>query len=158
YLMESVRGFNPTTTLPRSYADDPAVRHRMGLDAAAALAELGAVDHVAVGLGDVGHPEGFLERQVGRWLSELESYNALDGYPGADIPGLTEVATWLEARRPREWRPGIMHGDYHLANLLYDVDAPKVAAIVDWEMCTIGDPLLDLGWLIATWPVGEAAP
>jgi aminoglycoside phosphotransferase (APT) family kinase protein len=158
YLMESVRGFNPTTELPRPYADDPAVRHRMGLDAAAALAELGAVDHVAAGLGDVGHPEGFLERQVGRWLSELESYNALDGYPGADIPGLTEVATWLEDRRPREWRPGIMHGDYHLANLLYDVDTPRVAAIVDWEMCTIGDPLLDLGWLIATWPGGETAP
>ncbi|GLY74189.1 phosphotransferase family protein [Actinoallomurus iriomotensis] len=158
YLMESVRGFNPTTTLPRPYAEDPAVRHRMGLDAAAALAELGAVDHVAVGLGDVGHPEGFLERQVGRWLSELESYNALDGYPGADIPGLTEVAAWLEERRPRAWRPGIMHGDYHLANLLYDPDHPRVAAIVDWEMCTIGDPLLDLGWLIATWPAGEAAP
>ncbi|GAA4521827.1 phosphotransferase family protein [Actinoallomurus oryzae] len=158
YLMESVRGFNPTTALPPRYAGDPAVRHRMGLDAAAALAELGAVDHVAAGLGDMGRPEGFLERQVGRWLSELESYNALDGYPGADIPGLTEVATWLEAHRPHEWRPGIMHGDYHLANLLYDADAPRVAAIVDWEMCTIGDPLLDLGWLIATWPVGEAAP
>jgi aminoglycoside phosphotransferase (APT) family kinase protein len=155
YLMESVHGFNPTTTLPRMHAGDPAVRHQMGLDAAAALAELGAVDHVAAGLGDIGHPEGFLERQVGRWLSELESYNALDGYPGARIPGLTEVAGWLEDHRPREWRPGIMHGDYHLANLLYRFDGPRVAAIVDWEVCTIGDPLLDLGWLIATWPGGE---
>jgi aminoglycoside phosphotransferase (APT) family kinase protein len=157
YLMESVRGFNPTTTLPPPHAGDPAVRHRMGLDAAAALAELGAVDHVAVGLGDLGRPDGFLERQVGRWLSELESYRALDGYPGPDIPGLMDVASWLEAGRPRDWRPGIMHGDYHLANLLYSVDGPDVAAIVDWEMCTIGDPLLDLGWLIATWPDGDTA-
>jgi aminoglycoside phosphotransferase (APT) family kinase protein len=156
YLMESVHGFNPTTTLPAPY-EDPAVRHRMGLDAAAALAELGAVDHVAAGLGDVGRPDGFLERQVGRWRKELASYDALDGYPGADIPGLEEVAAWLEARRPRAWRPGIMHGDYHLANLLYEPGEPRVAAIVDWEMCTVGDPLLDLGWLVATWPGGETA-
>jgi aminoglycoside phosphotransferase (APT) family kinase protein len=157
YLMESVRGFNPTATLPPAHAADPAIRHRMGLDAAAALAELGAVDHTAVGLGDLGRPEGFLERQVGRWLSELDSYRALDGYPGPDIPGLTDVASWLEAGRPRDWRPGIMHGDYHLANLLYSPDGPEVAAIVDWEMCTIGDPLLDLGWLIATWPGEDTA-
>jgi aminoglycoside phosphotransferase (APT) family kinase protein len=152
YLMESAPGFNATTVLPRFHTDDPAVRHRMGLEAAAALAELGAVDHVAVGLGDLGRPEGFLDRQVGRWLAELESYNALDGYPGPEIPGVTEVASWLEAGKPRDWRPGIMHGDYHLANLLYDFGGPEVTAIVDWEMCTIGDPLLDLGWLIATWP------
>ena len=152
YLMESVHGFNPTTTLPPLHDGDPAVRHRMGLEAAAAVAELGAVDHVAAGLGDMGRPEGFLERQVGRWTSELESYGALDGYPGPEIPGLERVAAWLEEHRPRTWRPGIMHGDYHLANLLYSFDGPEVAAIVDWEMCTIGDPLLDLGWLIATWP------
>jgi hypothetical protein len=73
----------------------------------------GAVDHVAVGLGDLGRPERFLERQVRRWLSELESYNTLAGYPGLDIPGPADVASWLEARRPRDWQPGIMHGDYH---------------------------------------------
>lgn len=158
YLMEPVDGFNPTTTLPGPHAGDPAVRHRMGLEAATALAELGAVDHVAAGLGDMGRPQGFLERQVGRWLAELESYGALAGYPGPRIPGLTEVASWLEANRPHDWRPGIMHGDYHLANLMYSFTGPEVAAIVDWEMCTIGDPLLDLGWLVATWPDEETAP
>ncbi len=152
YLMESVSGFNPTVTLPSPHADDPALRHRMGLSAAEAIAALGAVDHVAAGLGDLGRPDGFLERQVGRWTAELESYSALDGYPGPRIPGLERVAAWLEDNRPRTWRPGIMHGDYHLANLLYSFDGPEVAAVVDWEMCTIGDPLLDLGWLIATWP------
>ena len=53
---------------------------------------------------------------------------------------------------PRRSRPASSHGDYHLANLLYRYDGPEVAAIVDWEMCTVGDPLLDLGWLLATWP------
>ncbi|ACY98204.1 MULTISPECIES: phosphotransferase family protein [Thermomonospora] len=152
YLMTPVEGFNATTELPALHAGDPAVRHRMGLEAARALAALGAVDHEAVGLGDFGRPEGFLERQVSRWLSELDSYSALEGYPGPQIPGLAEVAGWLERNRPLHWRPGIMHGDYHLANLMFRYDGPQVAAIVDWEMCTIGDPLLDLGWLLATWP------
>ncbi|MGH3392495.1 MAG: phosphotransferase family protein, partial [Actinomadura sp.] len=152
YLMTPVDGFNATVELPDLHAGDQAVRNRMGLEAAAALASLGAVDHVAVGLADLGRPEGFLDRQVGRWLAELESYGALDGYPGPEIPGLEKVAGWLEGNRPDSWRPGIMHGDYHLANLMYAFDGPQVAAIVDWEMCTIGDPLLDLGWLLATWP------
>lgn len=152
YLMEEVDGFNPSVTLPSPHADDAAVRHRMGLNAAAAIATLGEVDHVVVGLGDVGHPEGFLERQVGRWLSELESYNQLDGYPGPDIPGVDRVADWLERNRPTQWRPGLMHGDFHLSNIMFRYDGPEVAAIIDWEMVTVGDPLLDLGWLLATWP------
>ena len=152
YLMTPVDGFNPSVTLPEPHAGDRAVQHEMGLNAARALSALGAVDHEAVGLGDFGKPEGFLERQVSRWLSELDSYNAIDGYPGPGIPGLDDVARWLEEHRPVLWRPGILHGDYHLANLMYSFDGPEVAAIVDWEMCTIGDPLLDLGWLLATWP------
>jgi aminoglycoside phosphotransferase (APT) family kinase protein len=124
----------------------------MGLAAVDAVAALGAVDHEAVGLGDLGRPDGFLERQVPRWLDELESYSRHEGYPGPDIPGLDEVARWLDANRPATFVPGVSHGDYHLANLLYRYDGPGVAAIVDWEMCTVGDPLLDLGWLLATWP------
>jgi len=152
YLMEYVDGFNPSLTLPDPHAGDPAMRHAMGLHAATAAATLGEVDHVAVGLGDVGHPAGFLDRQVERWMSELKSYTALDGYPGPDIPGITRVADWLERNRPTAWRPGLMHGDFHLANIMYSYDGPRVAAIIDWEMATVGDPLLDLGWLLATWP------
>ncbi|SEG26619.1 Predicted kinase, aminoglycoside phosphotransferase (APT) family [Nonomuraea solani] len=150
YLMEPVAGFNPSTGLPEPHASDPAIRHRMGLEAAAALAELGRVDPAV--LPGFGRPEGFLERQVPRWLRELDSYGELDGYPGPDIPGLPETADWLIRRTPRTFTPGIMHGDYHFANLMFASDGPRVAAIVDWEMCTIGDPLLDLGWLLATWP------
>jgi aminoglycoside phosphotransferase (APT) family kinase protein len=111
YLMEPIDGFNAGEELPPLHAGDPAVRFRMGLSMADALAKLGAVDHLAVGLGDFGKPEGFLERQVPRWLSELESYRAFENYPGPDIPGVHDVATWLEQGRPSVWTPGIMHGD-----------------------------------------------
>ncbi len=156
YLMEPIDGFNAGEELPPLHAGDPAVRFRMGLSMADALAKLGAVDYRAVGLGDFGKPEGFLERQVPRWLSELESYREFDNYPGPDIPGVDDVAKWLEQGRPSVWTPGIMHGDYHAANVMFSRTGPGVVAIVDWEMSTIGDPLLDLGWLLATWRQSDA--
>ncbi|HEU0190439.1 MAG TPA: phosphotransferase family protein [Mycobacterium sp.] len=151
YLMEPVDGFNASGDLPPLHAGDPAIRFQMGLSMAESLARLGAVDHVAVGLADFGKPDGFLERQVPRWLSELESYRQFDNYPGPELPGVETVAKWLEQHRPSSWQPGIMHGDYHSANVMFSRTGPDVVAIVDWEMCTIGDPLLDLGELLATW-------
>jgi aminoglycoside phosphotransferase (APT) family kinase protein len=153
YLMEPVDGFNATTMLPELHATNPAVRHRMGLMMIDALVTLSAVDHHAVGLADFGRPAGFLDRQVPRWLKELDSYRRYRAYPGPDLPGLDSTAGWLRSNRPSTWTPGIMHGDFHLANVMFRPDGPQVAAIVDWEMCTIGDPLLDLGWLLATWPM-----
>ncbi|WP_233608635.1 phosphotransferase family protein [Nocardia stercoris] len=152
YLMEPVDGFNPQNELPPAYQADAGFRREMGLSAVEAIARLGALDYQALGLADYGKPDGFLERQVPRWLAELESYNGFEGYPGPDIPGLDTIADWLERNRPAQWRPGIMHGDCHLANIMFRYDAPRVAALVDWEMSTIGDPLLDLGWQIATRP------
>lgn len=151
YLMEPVDGFNAGAGLPALHAADAGVRHGMGLAMADAAARLGALDHVAVGLGDFGKPEGFLERQVPRWISELESYAKFDNYPGPDIGDVDSVARWLRERQPPGFRPGIMHGDYHAANVMFSPSGPQVVAIVDWEMCTIGDPLLDLGWMLATW-------
>jgi aminoglycoside phosphotransferase (APT) family kinase protein len=151
YLMEPIDGFNAGEQLPPLHAGNAGIRYQMGLSMADALAKLGAVDHVAVGLTDFGKPDGFLERQVERWLSELESYRQFDNYPGPELPGVDDVANWLEKRRPSSWKPGIMHGDYHAANVMFSRTGPEVVAIVDWEMCTIGDPLLDLGWLLATW-------
>ena len=157
YLMEPIDGFNPASGLPEPHRSDPAMRRAMGLSMVDAIAALALVDHEAVGLGDFGKPEGWLERQVGRWRSQLDSYAELDGYPGPDIPGVDEVSAWLEHNRPATWQPGIIHGDFHFANVLVRPDAPDLAAIVDWELCTIGDPLLDLGHLLATWPpAGEA--
>lgn len=151
YLMEPIDGFNAGAGLPSLHAGDAAVRHGMGLSMADAAAKLGAVDYRAVGLADFGKPEGFLERQVPRWLSELESYAKFDNYPGPDIGDVDGVAAWLREHQPPEFTPGIMHGDYHAANVMFSPTGPEVVAIVDWEMCTIGDPLQDLGWMLATW-------
>jgi len=151
YLMEPVDGFNAGSALPALHAGDAGIRHEMGLSMADAAARLGAVDHVAVGLADFGKADGFLERQVPRWLSELESYSGFDNYPGPQIGDVESVATWLRRNQPADWSPGIMHGDYHAANVMFSPTGPEVVAIVDWEMCTIGDPLLDLGWMLATW-------
>jgi aminoglycoside phosphotransferase (APT) family kinase protein len=153
YLMEPVEGFNPTVGLPALHAGDPKIRHAMGLSLADGIAALGRVDHVAKGLSDLGRAEGFLERQVGRWKKQLASYADYEGWAGpGEIEGVDEVGAWLEAHRPQTFKPGIIHGDYHLANVMYRFDGPQLAAIVDWELTTIGDPLLDLGWLLATWP------
>ncbi len=156
YLMENVDGFNPAGGLLPYHLGSSDVRREMGFEAVDAISALGNVDHVKVGLSDFGKPEGFLERQVNRWMKELEGYSDLDGYLGPDIGGLDEVAGWLSENVPKNWKPGIMHGDFHLANVLYERESSKLAAIVDWEMSTIGDPLVDLGWLIATFPGKDA--
>ena len=156
YLMEPVEGFNASTGVPEPHASDRAMQRSMGLSMADAIAALGRVDFRAVGLGDLGKPDGWLERQVERWRSHLASYDTIEGYRGARIPGVEEVATWLAERTPSTWSPGIIHGDFHFANVIIRPDAGELAAIVDWELCTIGDPLLDLGHLLATWPTSGA--
>ena len=156
YLMEPVNGFNPVNGLPELHASSPAVRRRMGLAMVEAIAILGALDYQALGLSDFGRPENYLQRQVARWRGQLDSYRKFEGWDGEEqIPGVQRVAAWLEDHLPSDFRPGIMHGDYHLANVMYRYDGPELAAIVDWELATIGDPLIDLGWLLATWPEGE---
>jgi aminoglycoside phosphotransferase (APT) family kinase protein len=156
YLMEPVEGFNPTVGLPPLHAGDPAIRRAMGFALVDGIAALGRVDHLAAGLADLGRAEGFLERQVGRWRKQLASYAEYDGWAGpGEIEGVEAVSAWLEAHRPARFLPGLIHGDYHLANVLYRFDGPDLAAIVDWELTTVGDPLLDLGGILATWPLED---
>ncbi|MBA4208599.1 MAG: phosphotransferase family protein [Parvibaculum sp.] len=158
YLMEPIDGFNPTVALPALHASDPAIRRRMGFSLVEGIAKLGAVDYEKAGLAGFGKVDNYLERQVARWQAQLESYREFPSWPGPEaIPGVARVAKWLETNRPEKLIPGIIHGDYHLANVMYRHDGPELAAIVDWELTTIGDPLLDLGWLLATWPQEGAA-
>ena len=156
YLMEPIDGFNAGLELPEQAAGTPELRRELGFALVEALVSLGRVDHRAVGLGDFGRPDGFLDRQVDRWLGELASHQSLPGYPEVELPHVGEVADWLRERVPTDWTPGLMHGDFHACNVMFRRDAPAVAAIVDWEMATIGDPLLDLGWLMATWDLDGA--
>ncbi|WP_229662964.1 phosphotransferase family protein [Nocardioides phosphati] len=156
YLMEPVDGFNAGLELPAAAAGTPALRRELAFSFVDALAALGRVDHVAVGLADFGKPDGFLDRQTGRWLGELNTHLALPGYHRVEVPYVDEVAGWLSARVPTDWQPGLIHGDFHACNVMFRRDVPAVAAVVDWEMATIGDPLLDLGWLVATWDLPGA--
>jgi len=153
YLMEPVEGFNAAAGLPTIHAGDAGIRRRMGMSMVEGIAAVGAIDLTKTGLADFGKPDNFLERQVGRWKAQLASYADFPGWTGPDaVPGVDRVARWLEAHRPANFSPGLIHGDYHLANVMFRPDDGEVAAIVDWELSTIGDPLLDLGWLLATWP------
>ena len=156
YLMEPIDGFNPTQGLEPLHAGSAEVRRRMGLSLVEGIASLGALDYRERGLEGLGKVDGYLERQVARWKAQLASYAEFPDWTGpGEIPGVDRVAAWLEAHRPASFEPGIIHGDYHLANVMYRHDSGDLAAIVDWELTTIGDPLLDLGWLLATWPLDD---
>lgn len=157
YLMSEIDGVNPTIELTEVHRH-PETQHCMGLAMIDALAALGRVDHRAAGLEGFGKPDHYLERQVTRWARQYESYALFDGWlRTGKLPHLAQVQTWLAANRPKEYRPGVLHGDFHIGNVMFDRRSPKVAAIIDWELATIGDPLLDLGWMLATWP-GEDDP
>jgi len=137
----------------------PEAQHHMGLAMVDALAALGRVDHKTAGLSDFGKPDTYLERQVARWRKQVESYSQFAGWPGpGTLPHLPVIQDWLERNRPRQSAPGILHGDFHIANVMFAHDAPRVAAIIDWELATVGDPLADLGWLLATWPGEDGEP
>lgn len=153
YVMEAVEGFNAHVELPSPFSEARDLRHRMGLSVVDCIARLGAQDYRALGLGDFGRPDNFLGRQVRRWRTQLDSYARYEGWPGlAALGDVDGVGRWLDAHMPREQAPGLIHGDVHLANMLFRHDLPEVAALVDWELSTVGDPLVDLGWLLGHWP------
>jgi aminoglycoside phosphotransferase (APT) family kinase protein len=147
YLMDWVDGWTPMGPLPEPFANDSAAKQGLGDELVDAIARLSLVDWRACGLEGFGKPEGFLERQVDRWLAHLAAFQF------REIPGLEEAAAWLRGHTPSHFRAGILHGDYQFANVMFHHGAPaRMAAVVDWEMSTVGDPLLDLGWVLMGWP------
>lgn len=151
YVMAMVDGFlgYPLDRLPAPYDRPGEARTSLPFALVEGIARLANVDYRAVGLEGFGKPEGFLERQATRWMSQLASYRDSEGYEQRDIPGLAYVADWLRANVPPMSGPGIIHGDYSLANAMFHHQTPaRLAAMIDWELATIGDPLLDLGWLL----------
>lgn len=151
YLMEEIDGFNPGSDMAEAYVHDAGMRHNVGLSYAASLAQLGNVAWEDKPLAELKRPGSFLERQVPQFLRLLESYRH-DRYEPGSL-AVTDLADWLQSNRPPDGEPGIIHGDPHLSNVLLRRDRPELAAFVDWEMCTIGDPLLDLGWMLISWPL-----
>ena len=149
YLMGYVEGWSPMNTdgWPGPFDTDLEARAGLAYQLVEGIALLSKVDWKAKGLAGLGRPEGFHERQVDRWTAFLERIK------GRELPGYDEAARWLRAHRPIDYVPGIMHGDYQFANVMYRHGPPaRLAAIVDWEMGTVGDPKLDLGWVVHPWP------
>lgn len=125
----------------------------MGLALIDGLLALGRISSSHPELTGLGRPENFLERQVNRWRGQLEGYRKFEGWTGLKELGEIDcIAQWLAANCPAAFLPGLVHGDFHIGNVMYRPDGPGLAAIFDWELGTIGDPLLDLANLIATWP------
>jgi aminoglycoside phosphotransferase (APT) family kinase protein len=156
YLMGYVDGWSPMDRpggWPPPFDADVEARRGLAFALVDGIALLSKVDWRARGLGDLGRPDGFHERQVDRWTAFL------DRIKGRDLPGFDDAAGWLRAHRPLDYVPGIMHGDYQFANVMFRDGAPaRLAAIVDWEMGTVGDPKLDLAWVVHGWPEDTSAP
>jgi len=157
YLMGFVDGWSPMglqdRKWPAPFDTDLEARAGLAYQLVEGIALLSNVDWQAKGLQDLGRPDGFHERQVDRWTAFLERIK------GRELPGFDEAAAWLRAHRPIDYVPGLMHGDYQFANVMYEDGAPaRLAAIVDWEMGTVGDPKLDLAWTVQSWPEDTMAP
>ncbi|HEY3631908.1 MAG TPA: phosphotransferase family protein [Jatrophihabitantaceae bacterium] len=151
YLMDFVDGWSPMGEpdgLAEPFRSEPALRAELAYQLVDGVARLGVVDWRAAGLSGLGRPDGFHDRQVDRWLA---FFAKAEGRPGLD--GMDTATAWLRAHRPIDFVPGLMHGDYQFANVMFGHGAPgRLAAIVDWEMGTIGDPKLDLAWALRDWP------
>jgi aminoglycoside phosphotransferase (APT) family kinase protein len=156
YLMEPVEGFNATRGLPLPHAQDAAMRHRMGLALVDGLLALGRIDIRQPALTGLGRLDDFLQRQAPRWRKQLDAYASYEGWLGPQALGDVEaVGRWLGDNVPDAFTPGLMHGDYHIGNVMFRHGTPEIAAILDWELGTLGDPLLDFANLIATWPEND---
>ena len=156
YLMGFVDGWSPMDQhgkWPDPFDGDVSTRAGLSYQLAEGIALLSKVDWKSKGLEDLGRPDGFHERQVDRWTTFFERIK------GREIDGLDAATVWLRTHRPLDFVPGLMHGDYQFANVMYRHGAPaQMAAIVDWEMGTVGDPKLDLGWMVQSWPEDTDAP
>jgi aminoglycoside phosphotransferase (APT) family kinase protein len=151
YLMTPLEGFTAKGALPGRYATEQAWRRSMGEQLVGAAAALSAVDHVALGLDDFGKAANWHARQVERWRSQLDGYGRLQNYGGHQLPHVDEVGRWLADNVPSDGRVGIIHGDLQFPNAMFSLHAPRVSGLIDWELATLGDPLLDLGWILSSW-------
>ena len=151
YLMEPLEGFAPSGQLPGQYTTDVAWRRAMGEELVRAAAALAEVDPKAVGLEGLGKPDDWHERQVSRWRSQLDGYRTMPNYGEHALPHIDEVGRWLSDNLPRGRRIGITHGDLQFANVMFSLGAPRISGVVDWELTTLGDPMLDLGWVLGSW-------
>jgi aminoglycoside phosphotransferase (APT) family kinase protein len=147
HIMERRHGIAIRTRLPEGYDWTPELNERLGHMIIDVLASLHQVDPASVGLGDLGQPDGFVRRQLTGWAKRWQAAKD-DAAPA----GMQELIAWLEARLPESRHVSLLHNDYKLDNMLVGADDPaRPIAVLDWDMCTRGDPLVDLGYLLTFW-------
>lgn len=146
YLMERIHGIIIRRELPAGLQITPEKARQLNESFIDNLARLHAVDYAAVGLGDLGKPQGYLERQVRGWI---ERYY---GSRTHELPEVESLSGWLKQHMPAQSGATLIHNDYKFDNMVLDArDITQVKGVLDWEMCTLGDPLSDLGTAIAYW-------
>lgn len=146
YLMERREGVIIRRQPPKGIEFTPALARGLAAAAADALVDLHAIDIDAAGLAQLGHPDGYVRRQVEGWSKRYEAART------DDIPAMVRVATWLSDHMPTSGAPTLLHNDFKYDNLVLDpADLTTITAILDWEMATVGDPLMDLGTALCYW-------
>lgn len=145
-VMERRQGYVIRSEWPAFLPDDPALRRRISEDLVDALADLHMVDTSTPELSTLGRPEGFVERQVRGWLGRWEAAKT------REIPDMDRAAAWCLEHIPVPQSVSVLHNDYKLDNCMYGADDPgRLVAIFDWDMASLGDPLVDLGTLLGYW-------
>ena len=143
FVMERRQGVVVRRSLPAAFAGQPDAPRRMSEALVDALAAFHAVDYAALGLGDLGKPQGFLTRQIEGW------YQRWNAAKTTELADMERVYGWLRDNQPASAAVSLVHNDYKLDNVMLAADDPgRVVAIFDWDMCTLGDPLADLGALL----------
>ena len=130
---------------------DRSLRRSASFNLIDVLCELHDVDIDAVGLGNLAKREGYIERQIKRWSTQWENSKT------RELPEIDEVVRLLSTKVPRQQDVSIAHGDFRFGNVLTDVTTGRIAAVLDWELCTLGDPLADLGYIGVYWSDGPAS-
>jgi aminoglycoside phosphotransferase (APT) family kinase protein len=156
YVMQYVEGHVLRDAPMAEKLLDEAARRTAGESLVDVLLEIHAVDVDAVGLGELGRRDGYIERQLKRWYGQFKQSNELTGRA---VPVVDEVHDFLSTHIPPQGPPAIVHGDYRLDNTILGDDG-RVRAVLDWEICTLGDPLADVGLLMVYWaePEDETTP
>jgi aminoglycoside phosphotransferase (APT) family kinase protein len=146
YVMERRRGLVLDQEFPPEWKADPRLHRAIAESLVRVLVELHAVDWQAAGLGEIGHPQGYMRRQLSGWIERFTRART------EDVAEVDELAAWLSAEIPPSPPATVIHNDYKLNNVLLDAADPRqLNAVLDWEMATVGDPLSDLASLLVDW-------
>jgi aminoglycoside phosphotransferase (APT) family kinase protein len=146
YVMERIKGIIPRKDFPKGMTVTPALARELCESLLDVLVELHSIDYVGAGLADLGKPEGYVKRQVEGWSKRYTDAMT------PDAPDCTDIIQWLHDKQPGEVKHCIIHNDYRFDNVVLDASNPKkIIGVLDWEMSTLGDPLMELGTMLCTW-------